>query len=204
MKRHAPATLRNRDAILAVLRTELPEWGNVLEIASGSGEHAVYFAEAIRALSWQPSDPDPEALASIEAYASDYDGVNLRAPIKLDASTPADWPIKRADAIVCINMAHISPWTATEGLFAGAVQILSGKTAPLVLYGPFFEQGVTPAPSNLDFDRSLRARNPAWGIRDAANLDSLAKTHGLTRSARYAMPANNLILTYRQDELIRL
>lgn len=198
MKRHAPATLRNREAILGVLRHELPEWGVVLEIASGSGEHAAYFAGELRGLSWQPSDPDPEAIASIHAYRQEYDGVNLRAPIALDAANTGGWPIDRADAIVCINMVHISPWAASEGLFEGAARILSGKDVPLLLYGPYFEQEVEPATSNLEFDRSLRARNPAWGIRDAEKMDSLAKAHGFARTARYAMPANNLALVYRR------
>ncbi|MDY7097615.1 MAG: DUF938 domain-containing protein [Pseudomonadota bacterium] len=198
MKKHAPATLRNREAILGILRHELPEWGVVLEVASGSGEHAVYFAQNMRSLSWQPSDPDPDAIASIRAYAADYEGANLRAPAVLDAQKPARWPVGRADAIVCINMVHISPWEATAGLFAGAAHILSGKDMPLIVYGPYFEQGVEPAPSNLEFDQSLRLRNPAWGIRDAEDLDSLATANGFSRTARYAMPANNLMLVYRR------
>ncbi|WP_299191731.1 DUF938 domain-containing protein [uncultured Erythrobacter sp.] len=199
-KRHAPAALRNREPILGILKQELPEWGLVLELASGSGEHALYFAEHMRGLEWQPSDPDPQALASIAAYHADYNGegggVNLRKPLQLDAASP-NWPVERADAILCINMVHISPWEATAGLFRGAAQILSGKNLPLVLYGPYFEQQVEPAPSNLQFDASLRARDPRWGIRDAEKVDTLASEHGFTRSARYEMPANNLMLVYR-------
>lgn len=197
MKHHAPATLRNRDAILAVLRQELPEWGVVLEVASGSGEHAVFFADAMPALSFQPSDPDAKALGSIKAYAAEYSGVNLKEALHLDASLAA-WPIKRADAIVCINMIHISPWAATMGLFAGAARTLSPLDAPMVLYGPFFEDGVEPAPSNLQFDASLKARNPEWGIRHVEDLDQLAACEGFTRTARFAMPANNLALVYRR------
>lgn len=202
MKRHAPATLRNREAILGVLRLELPEWGTVLEVASGSGEHALYFAQNMRALSWQPSDPDPEALASIREYAQEYaiqsEGVNLRSPVRLDASAPATWPIERADAILCSNMVHISPWAATQGLVEGAAQILSGKNAPLILYGPYFEQGVEAASSNRQFDEGLRARNRDWGIRRLEEMDELAAHHGFARSARYEMPANNLTLVYRR------
>lgn len=196
MKKHAPATLRNREAILRVLRNELPEWGVVLEVASGSGEHAVYFADHMRGLEWQPSDPDQQALSSIAAYRAEYDGVNLRAPILLDAAA-VSWPIKRTDAIVCSNMVHISPWEASDGLFQGAAQILSGKDFPLILYGPFFEQGVKPAPSNLDFDASLRSRDQSWGIRRVEDMDALAESNGLKRSERYEMPANNLMLVYR-------
>ncbi|MEL7199121.1 MAG: DUF938 domain-containing protein [Pseudomonadota bacterium] len=197
MKHHAPATLRNRNAILGVLRQELPEWGVVLEIASGSGEHAVYFAEAMPALSWQPTDPNRDALASIKAYAVEYKGVNLKEALHLDASLPS-WPIKRADSVVCINMTHISPWEATQGLFAGAARTLSPPDAPLILYGPYFEEGVEPAPSNLQFDASLKARNLQWGIRQISDMDALAKEHGFTRTARFDMPANNLTLVYRR------
>jgi hypothetical protein len=197
-KRHAPATERNREPIAEVLARELPPQGRVLEVASGTGEHAVFFAARFPALAWQPSDPDEAALASIAAYRGDYQGDNLAAPLLLDAAAPAGWPVSEAAAILCINMVHISPWQATEGLFAGAAQILGGKNLPLILYGPFFEQGVETAPSNLEFDASLRQRNPHWGIRDAEKLDRLAVSHGLARTARYAMPANNLMLIYRR------
>ncbi|MEE4288697.1 MAG: DUF938 domain-containing protein [Erythrobacter sp.] len=196
MKQHAPATLRNREAILAVLRAELPPSGTVLEIAAGTGEHAVFFAGHLPQLEWLPSDPSPEALASIAAYREDANLPNLRAPVELDASA-SDWPVADAAAILCINMVHISPWVATEGLFAGAARILIGKELPLILYGPYFEQGVEPAPSNLDFDASLKARNPAWGIRDVGQMDDLAARHGFARRARHEMPANNLTLVYR-------
>lgn len=196
-KQHAPATLRNRDPIAEVLAQELPASGTVLEVAAGTGEHAVFFAEAFLALAWQPTDPSPEALASIAAYRDDYPGQNLAAPLLLDASAPESWPVTQADAIVCINMVHISPWEATLGLFAGAARVLAASKGPLVLYGPYIEQGVETAPSNLEFDASLKARNPLWGLRDAAALDALAGQHGMTRSARHAMPANNIILVYR-------
>jgi SAM-dependent methyltransferase len=197
VKQHAPATLRNREPIADVLARELPPSGTVLEVASGTGEHAVFLAARFAALCWQPTDPSPEALASIAAYRAEYPGDNLAAPVLLDAAAPASWPVSEAAAILCINMIHISPWDAAEGLFAGAAQILGGKNLPLILYGPFFEQGVETAPSNLDFDASLKARDHRWGIRDAEKLDSLAARRGLARTARYAMPANNLMLVYR-------
>ena len=197
MKKHAPATLRNREAIAEVLAQELPESGCVLEIASGSGEHAVYFAERFPAIEWQPSDPDREAIASILAYKADYPDLNLRLPVVLDAQAPDSWEVKAADAIVCINMVHISEWAATEGLFEGAARLLGGNGLPLILYGPYFEQGVVPAASNVAFDESLRSRNEQWGLRHVAELDRLGERHGLIRSARYEMPANNLMLIYR-------
>lgn len=200
MKRHAPATLRNRDAIAAVLAEELPEKGTVLEIAAGSGEHAVYFAGRFPALQWLPSDPDTEALASIAEYRREYAGKNCLEPIQLDASA-SEWPIpdsvSEIGAIACINMIHISPWEAAIGLFEGAANLL-GEGAPLILYGPYFEQGVEPAPSNIDFDLSLRARDSRWGIRQAEHIDKMAVQNGFARTARRAMPANNLILIYRK------
>ena len=196
MKRHAPATARNRGPIAEVLAEELPDEGLVLEVASGSGEHAVHFARAFPGLQWQPSDPDPAALASIEAWREEAALANLRAPLVLDAAA-AHWPVESADAVVCINMAHISPPEASEGLFAGAARVLR-RNAPLVLYGPFVEQGVATAPSNLAFDADLKARNPAWGLRDVAWLEGLADINGLTRTRRVAMPANNLMLVFRR------
>ncbi len=197
MKLHAPATLRNREAIADVLARELPATGMVLEIASGSGEHAVAFAARFPALTWQPSDPDGEAMASIAAYRADYAGTNLLAPALLDASAPVNWPVSAADAIICINMVHISPWAATDGLLAGAAKLLGGRNLPLILYGPYIEDGVDTAPSNREFDASLKARDPRWGLREAAGVDALARTNGFSRTARYALPANNIMLVYR-------
>lgn len=196
-KQHAPATLRNREPIAEVLVRELPGRGTVLEIAAGTGEHAVFFAERFPALRWQPTDPSPEALASIAAYRDDYDGGNLREPLLLDAAAPDSWPVAQAAAIVCINMVHISPWEATLGLFAGAARILGTTGGPLILYGPYLEQGVETATSNLDFDASLKARDPRWGLRHAEDLDRLAAEHGMARTVRVAMPANNIMLIYR-------
>lgn len=185
---------------MAVLKQELPESGLVLEVASGSGEHAVYFAEAFPDLDWQPSDMQREALASIIAYQEEYQGSNLRFPTVLDASNPERWEIKRCDAIVCINMLHISPWSAAEGLFAGCAEKLGNHrnpAAPLILYGPFFDGVNVPAQSNIDFDASLKARNSLWGIRRLEHIDELAAEQGLSRTATHDMPANNLTLVYR-------
>jgi hypothetical protein len=220
-KQHAPATLRNRDAIAQVLARELPAQGRVLEIASGTGEHAAFFAGRFPALEWQPSDPSDEALASIAAYRVDYPGGNLAGPVLLDAAAPEGWPVAAAEAIVCINidsdscasnksatyrkfdacvcinMVHISEWAATVGLFQGCAQVLTIE-APIILYGPYLEEGVETAASNLAFDESLKARNPAWGLRRLEDLDRVASEHGFERTCRYEMPANNLILVYRR------
>lgn len=196
MKRHAPATARNSEPIAQILTEELPANGLVLEIASGSGEHAVYFAQRFASLVWQPSDPDNDALASVAAWREEARIDNLRAPLQLDASA-REWPVDHADAVVCINMIHISPWAATEGLFAGAGRLLA-PGAPFITYGPYLEDDVATAPSNLAFDESLKARNPAWGLRNLADVDELAAASGFARTARYAMPANNLMLVYRR------
>lgn len=194
-KRHAPATLRNRDAIAAVLTEWLPVAGTVLEVASGSGEHVVHFAAAFPALAWQPSDPDPDALASIAAWSTEAGLENVAPPVRLDAAAP-DWPVTAADALLCINMVHISPWAATLGLFAGAARLLPAG-APLILYGPYLEAGVPTAPSNADFDASLRARDPEWGLRDLDTVKAAASDAGLVFVQRRAMPANNLMLLFR-------
>jgi hypothetical protein len=196
-KQHAPAALRNREPIAQVLARELPASGTVLEIAAGTGEHAVFFAEAFPALQWQPTDPSAEALASIAAYRAEYAGSNLAAPLLLNAATPNRWSAAQTAAILCINMVHISPWEATLGLFQGAARLL-GTGGPLILYGPYIEPGVETAPSNIEFDASLKARNPLWGLREAEALDRLAATHGMRRTARHALPANNIMLVYRK------
>lgn len=195
-KRHAPATLRNRDAIAAVLADWLPPSGTVLEVASGSGEHIVHFAAAFPHLDWQPSDPDPAGLASIAAWRAEVGLANVGPPLTLDASA-SNWPVTRADAILCINMVHISPWEATLGLFAGAARLLA-PGAPLILYGPYIEAEVPTAESNLDFDANLRARDPAWGLRDTGAVKAAAANAGLAFTERRAMPANNLMLLFRR------
>jgi hypothetical protein len=194
IRKHAPHTLRNRDAILAVLRDVLPETGLVLEIASGSGEHAAHFASALPGIAWQPSDPDASARESIAAWTAEAD--NVCAPIDLDAAA-AGWPIERVDAVVCINMIHIAPWPACEGLMAGAGRILP-PGAPLILYGPFRRTSVPTAPSNEAFDASLKDRDPAWGLRDLDVVTVLAADHGLRFDRLVEMPANNLSVIYRR------
>ena len=195
-KRHAPATLRNRDAIAAVLADWLPPSGTVLEVASGSGEHAIHFAAAFPHLVWQPSDPDPAGLTSIAAWRAEAGLANVAPPLALDAAA-SDWPVEQADAILCINMVHISPWEATLGLFAGAAR-LRVPGAPLILYGPYIESDVPTAESNLAFDANLRARDPAWGLRDTDMVKSAARAAGLAFIERRAMPANNLMLLFRR------
>ena len=191
----ALAVARNREPILAVLRRVLPARGTVLEIASGSGEHAVHFAAALPRLTWQPADLDPDALRSIAAYRAAARLPNLLPPLALDAAS-TDWPVTRADAVVSINMIHIAPWSAAQGLMAGAGRILVAGDV-LYLYGPFKEDGQHTAPSNAAFDSSLRQRNPQWGVRDVGNVRELAQRHGLALVERVAMPANNLSLIFR-------
>lgn len=195
-RRHAPATLRNREPLLAVLRRVLPSAGTVLEIASGSGEHARFFADALPALVWQPTDLDPAARASVAAWC---DGMaNVRPPLALDARLPDAWPVSAADAILCVNMIHIAPWAAGEGLLAGAGRLLHAG-APLVLYGPYRVGGAHTAPSNAAFDAGLRAQDPAWGVRDLDVVLATAATHGLRHEETVAMPANNLTVVLRRS-----
>ena len=196
-KRESPAAQRNREPIADVLADVLPERGIVLEMASGTGEHVVHFAKRFAHLDWYPSDPDAGARASIAAHVAQAGLANVMPPLALDAAA-SEWPLDAADAIVCINMVHISPWEATEGLFAGAARLLPPMDGPLILYGPYLEREVETAPSNLAFDESLKARDPRWGLRDLADVDALAKRHGFTRTLRVAMPANNLIVVYRK------
>ncbi|MGZ8284261.1 MAG: DUF938 domain-containing protein [Allosphingosinicella sp.] len=195
MKRSAPATERNRAPIAAVLREVLPERGTLLEIASGTGEHAVYFAGLFPRLLWQPTDPDPEALESIRAWREEAGPENLLEPLLLDATAEA-WPVASADAILCVNMVHISPWAATRGLMRGAGRLLAAG-APLVLYGPYRRRGVTTAASNEAFDNALRARKPEWGLRDLEAVEAEAARHGLGLERIVEMPANNLTVLFR-------
>jgi hypothetical protein len=195
-RRHAPATARNRDPIAAVLGDELPPSGLVLEVASGTGEHAIHFAGLFPALDWQPTDPDDVSRESISAWRDAVGAANLRAPVRLDAAAP-DWPLDDADAILCINMVHISPWEATLGLLDGAARLLPSG-GPLILYGPYLRDGVETAPSNLAFDADLKMRNPAWGLRDVAAMDDAAGARALSRTRLVEMPANNLMLVYRR------
>lgn len=194
----SPSSARNREPLLAVLRRWLPEAGLVLEVASGLGEHAAWFAEAMPAITWQPTDPNPDARAIIAARVDAAGLANLLPPLALDASTPEGWPIERADAVVCINMIHISPWTATQGLMAGAAHVLP-TGGVLCLYGPYIETEVETAPSNLAFDADLRRRDPSWGLRDLDAVKADAAVNGLVFEERVAMPANNLALLFRKS-----
>jgi SAM-dependent methyltransferase len=193
--RTSPSTARNREPILQVIGPRLADGARVLEIASGAGEHAVFFARAVPRVSWQPSDPDAEARASIAAWRAAANLPNLAAPVSVDAADPGSWPQQIVDAVVCINMVHISPWAATEGLMAGAARVLRGG-GELFLYGPFLEADTPTAPSNLAFDLNLKGRNPAWGLRDLAAVDAVAAANGLRRVLRVAMPANNLTVAF--------
>lgn len=196
MKRFAPATERNREPIAAVLREVLPQRGTLLEIASGTGEHAVYFAGLFPQLLWQPTDPDPQALESISAWRAEAGPANLLEPLRLDAAA-GTWPVDHVDAILCVNMVHISPWAATEGLMRGAGRLL-GAGAPLVLYGPYRRSGVPTAPSNEAFHESLKARNSEWGLRDVETVEAEAARRGLRIERVVEMPANNLTLEFRR------
>ena len=195
-RRSAPHVARNAAPIAELLRGVLPARGLVLEIASGTGEHILHFARAFPHLRFQPSDPDPDALASIEAWRADAGLANLLPPVALDARTDA-WPLAAADAILCINMAHISPWAATLGVLRGAGRLLD-PGAPLYLYGAYRQAGVPTAPSNEAFDASLRARDPAWGLRDLEDVIAEAEKNGLRREAVTPMPANNLSVVFRK------
>ncbi len=191
---YSPSAERNRQPILDVLAGWLPATGLVLEIASGSGEHSVWFAERWPNLVWQPSDPDRESRRSIAAHAQATGKSTIRPPLDLDVSAE-DWPIESCDAVVCINMVHISPWPATLGLLRGAARLLP-PGGLLYLYGPYKRGGEHTAPSNAQFDASLRARNPAWGVRDLETLEDEARARGLALREVVEMPANNLSLHF--------
>lgn len=201
-RRYAPAALRNREAILTVLGRILPEAGLVLEIASGSGEHAVFFAPHLAAgrlsWEWQPTDLDPDNLRSIDAHTRDVDPAGkVILPAKTLDAAAHPWPVRQAAAVVCINMIHIAPWTACEGLMRGAGRVLQDG-GPLYLYGPFMRGGAHTAPSNEMFDASLRARDADWGVRDLDDVAAQAAEHGLKLDEVVDMPANNLSVIFRR------
>jgi cyclopropane fatty-acyl-phospholipid synthase-like methyltransferase len=201
-KRYAPATLRNREPIRKVLREVLPEQGQVLEVGAGSGEHAVFFAAAFPAIVWQPTDADPECLASIAAWTAEAGLPNLRAPLRLDVRT-SPWRSvadQGFDAVVSINMIHIAPWEACQGLMAGAARALRSGGV-LLLYGPFMVGGRHTAPSNAAFDASLKAMDPRFGVRDIAAVSKEAALRGLTLKTQVQMPANNVALVLRRDPM---
>ncbi len=194
-KRFAPAAARNRDPILAVLRRVLPARGTVLEVASGTGEHCAHFAAALPGLDWQPTDPDAQSRASIDAWCAGLG--NVRPALALDAAA-AEWPVAGAAAVLCINMIHIAPPEATGGLMRGAGRVLEAG-APLVLYGPFRRAGVPTAPSNEAFDHSLRARDPRWGLRQLEEVAAEAARVGFGAPEVTEMPANNLAVVFRKE-----
>jgi Protein of unknown function (DUF938) len=193
VRRQAPAAARNVGPIGDVLAEWLPAQGLVLEIASGTGEHALAFARRYPDLDWQPSDPDPEALSSIAAWQAEGPA-NLLPPLRLDVCE-RDWPVTNAAAILCTNMVHISPWESSLGLLDGAHRLLP-KDAPLILYGPWLETEIEAAPSNLAFDQSLKARDPRWGLRLVEDFAAEAALRGFVLVARQSMPANNLMLRF--------
>lgn len=196
IRRSAPAALRNREPIAAVLAEWLPARGTVVEIASGTGEHAAYFAQRFPDLDWQPSDLHPDALASIAAWRDEVGLPNLRSPVALDAAS-SEWPVERADAVLSINMVHISPWAAAIGLLDGAERILRAGS-PLILYGPWLMEGAPTAPSNLEFDADLRRRDSDWGLRRVEDFAAAAEDRGLNLETTRGMPANNLMLLLRR------
>lgn len=196
-RRSAPAALRNCEPIAGVLAEWLPPHGLVLEIASGSGEHAVHFAQRFPALEWQPTDIHADALASIAAWREESRLPNIRSPLALDAAS-ANWPIDRADAVLSINMVHISPWASALGLLNGARRLLP-KGAPLIMYGPWIQGEVPTVESNLAFDSDLKRRDPEWGLRRVEAFAAAADEQGLMLEATRPMPANNLMLLFRRS-----
>lgn len=196
-QRSAPAALRNRGPISEVLAEWLPKTGLIVEIASGTGEHSAYFAERFQSLDWQPSDIHPDALESIAARRAQSGFANLRPPLTIDAAA-LNWPIHHADAVLCINMVHISPWKSALGLLDGADRLLSGG-GPLILYGPWLRAGASTAPSNLAFDADLRMRDPEWGLRKVEDFAAAAKERSFELLEVREMPANNLMLLFRHS-----
>jgi len=192
----SPSAERNKDPILAVLAEVLPARGLVLEIASGTGQHVVHFAAALAGLLWQPSELDQASCEAIDERVRDAGLANVRPAIELDART-APWPVEAADAIVCINMVHISPWSATLGLMAEAARVL-GEGGVLFLYGPYRRDGLHTSPGNVQFDAELRARNPEWGIRDTQEVCEAASAARFALERLVEMPANNLSLVFRK------
>lgn len=198
----SPSAARNREPIAQVLHEALPAaGGHALEIASGTGEHITCFARALPAWRWLPSELDPASRRSIAAWTLTEGLSNVAPPLAIDASA-ATWGVEEQapfDVLLSLNMIHIAPWSAAQGLFAGAGRLLR-PGGLLFLYGPFQENGQHTAPSNEDFDRSLKSRNPGWGVRDIADLQELARGNGLSLQRRFAMPANNQSLVFARTE----
>ena len=193
-----PAAERNKDPILGVLSRVLPSHGLVLEIASGTGQHVIHFAEALPGLNWQPSDPDAELRRSIALRMQDAHLPNIREPVELDVMRQR-WPLPSADAVVAINMIHVAPWAATLALFEGAKAVLSPQGV-LFLYGPYRRFGGHTSPGNAQFDLDLRAQDPEWGLRDMEAVTEVATGAGFTLAEAVAMPANNFSLVFRRGE----
>jgi SAM-dependent methyltransferase len=192
-RRFAPAVQRNRAPLLEVFTNLLPAKGDVLEIASGTGEHAIWFTRHLPGLTWQASDPNPELRQSIASHIIES-GLPLPPPLDIDVTAP-DWPLGQVDAVICCNMIHIAPWSATLGLLAGAARHLK-PGGRLCLYGPYKRAGSHTAPSNADFDRSLRSQNPEWGVRDLETVTEEALNLGLRSTDVIEMPSNNLTLVF--------
>jgi hypothetical protein len=197
LRLHAPAAMRNRDLIIDVLKDHLPSKGLLLEIASGSGEHSARFGERLPHLVIQPSDPSQQCRVSIDAWTDSTQVTNVKPALDIDARLP-DWPIKQADAIVCINMIHIAPWSATTGLFAGAAKILAAGGL-LYTYGPYLENGIHTSAGNAAFDADLRSQNAEWGIRSIEALTELALSYGFSAPQKIQMPSNNLSLIFKRS-----
>ena len=196
-RRSAPAATRNREPIADVLAEWLPKSGLALEIASGTGEHVVHFADRFPAVEWQPSDVHPDALSSIGAWRASVRLPNIREPVLLDAASP-DWPVQSAAAVLSINMVHISPWASALGLLDGAARLL-GPGAPLIMYGPWLSDEVPTAASNLHFDADLKRRDPEWGLRRVEDFSAAAEDRGLHLVETRGMPANNMMLLLRRS-----
>lgn len=193
-----PATARNRDPILSVLKRFLPHEGHVLEIASGSGEHVVHFAQHYPRLVWQPSDLDPACLKSIQGWIDHHSLENILPPLSLDTTIKDNWPENRLDALICINMVHISPWEATKGLFQKAGELI-GADGFLYLYGPYRRNGEHTAPSNIEFEHWLKAKDPRFGVRDLEEVEGEAAKNGLSLHEIIDMPANNFSLVFQRQ-----
>ncbi len=191
----APSVARNRDPLLQALLPYLPPRGAVLEVASGTGEHVAHFAAALPNLHWQPSDPDAARRASVDAWTAGLP--NVAPALALDAASP-EWPMRHADAVLCINMIHIAPWRAAEGLVAGAARVLVPNCL-LALYGPYRCAGRALEPGNAAFDADLRRRDPEWGLRLLEDVAALAASAGLEPPVVEAMPANNLLVLFRRQ-----
>jgi len=196
---HSPAADRNKEPILACLKRILGEHGRALEVAAGTGQHAVSFAGSLAGWSWQPTDADAGMLPVIASRIAQAGSANVLPPLQLDVTAP-HWPpfTQKFDAIYCANMLHIAPWAACPALMANAVQHLA-PGGMLITYGPYFEEGVPPVASNLAFDEDLRARNPDWGIRRLEDVRAEAHRVGLALTQRHEMPANNLLLVFMRS-----